>query len=77
MYEGRAELTGPGGLRKSQLKKNSRGKIVSKKQASRPLNAYMKLANRARKEGWEEFDYNGNRYTRDFTATGMVIFRRG
>ena len=40
VFEGRAELTGPGGLKKSQLTQNSSGKIVSKKKAAKAKSVF-------------------------------------
>ena len=76
VFEGRALMTGPGGLKKADLMLNAGGKVVSKRQSSRPLNAYMKLVQKARSNGWEEFEYNDNTYYRDYTKTGMAIFRK-
>ena len=42
VWEGKAELTSSGGLKKSQLTKNSTGKIVSKKKSNKPVGEFIK-----------------------------------
>ena len=42
----------------------------------RPMNAFMKKLNAARKSGAQSFDYNGTTYKRSTTKTGMVIFKK-
>ena len=74
VFEGRAELTGPGGLKKSQLTQNSSGKIVSKKKSNKPMNEYMKKASAAAKRGAASFAYNGKTYRRATTKSGLVYY---
>jgi hypothetical protein len=77
VWEGRAEQTGPGGLRKSQLTKNKSGKIVSKKKSKQPLNPFMKASIKARKSNATSFTYNGQTYTAKKTSTGLVVYKKG
>ena len=76
VYEGRAEQTRPGGLRKNQLTKNKSGKIVSKKRSNQPLNPFIKASAKARKSGAESFTYNGKTYKAKTTSTGLVVFKK-
>ena len=69
-------MTGPSGLRRHQLKVGSRGKIVSKAKSNKPLNAFMKLSQKARKSGARSFNYNGNTYYAMRSKTGMVMFTK-
>ena len=46
------------------------------KHKKRPMNAFMKKLNAARKSGAQTFDYNGTTYKRATTKTGMVIFKK-
>ena len=74
VWEGRADITGPGGLKKSQLTQSSSGKIVSKKKSSKPMNAYMKKASAAAKSGKASFTYNGKTYRKATTKSGLVYY---
>ena len=74
VWEGRADITGPGGLKKSQLTQSSSGKIVSKKKSGKPMNEYMKKASAAAKRGAASFAYNGKTYRRATTKSGLVYY---
>lgn len=65
VWEGRAKMTGPGGLKKRQLMVNKQGKIVSKKRSNKPMNEYFTLMTEARNAGEDSFEYKGNTYVRD------------
>lgn len=77
VFEGRAELTGPGGLKKSQLTQNSSGKIVSKKKSNKPISEYIKKSTAAAKRGAESFTYKGQTYYRRTTGKLVYYKRRG
>jgi hypothetical protein len=47
-------------------------KVTTKK---RPLNAYMKKVMSARKSGADSFEYNGKKYVKAKTKTGMIIYK--
>ena len=55
----------------SKLKKG--GKVKRKK---RPMNAYMKAVNKARKSGASSFTYNGTTYKAKKMKTGMVVYSK-
>ena len=76
VFEGRAELTRPGGLRKNQLTKSKSGRIVSKKRSNQPLNPFIKASTKARKANAESFEYNGNTYRAKKTSTGLVVYKK-
>ena len=59
VFEGRAQMTGQGGLIKSQLTKNSSGKIVSKAKSKKAPNDYIAMSNKAKAEGLDSFFYTG------------------
>jgi|TARA_R110000787_G_C13331208_1_gene437375 hypothetical protein len=42
----------------------------------RPMNAYMKAKETARKGGKQSFSYNGNTYVASKTKTGMMIYKK-
>ena len=46
----------------------------SKKSKKSTMNAYMKALQNAKKSNAESFDYNGKKYYRKKTKTGMVIY---
>ena len=54
---------------KAKMKKG--GKVKRKK---RPMNAYMKAVNKARKSGASSFKYNGTTYKAKKMKTGMVVY---
>ena len=72
VWNGKAELTLRGGLKKHQLKKNKQGKIVSKKKSSKGLNEFMKAQLRAKRAGAASFMYNNKRYVR--RTTGHLVY---
>ena len=49
------------------------GKVKRKK---RPMNAYMKAVNKARKSGAKSFVYNGSTYKAKKTKTGMIVYSK-
>lgn len=63
VWEGRAKMT-KGGLTKADLMISRTGKIVSKRRAAVPMNAYMQLLVQAKKNKAASFVYNGVVYTR-------------
>ena len=65
VWEGRAKMTGPGGLKKRQLTMNKQGKIVSKKKSQQPMNEFFTLMTEARNANKPSFVYNGHVYVRD------------
>jgi hypothetical protein len=74
--EGRADTTAQNnGLVREDLVQNKSGRWVSKARSSKALNAYMQLAQEARRENLD-FSYKGSTYVRDKTSTGMVIYRK-
>lgn len=50
-------------------------KSTKKPAKKRPLNAYMKKVMSARKSGAESFEYNGKKYMKSKTKTGMIIYK--
>lgn len=63
-----------GGERSKRRKKVSVKKHKGK--GKRKMNAYMQAVQKARKSGAKSFEYNGKKYVRGKTKTGMVIFRK-
>ena len=76
VWEGKAEMTGPGGLMKKDLIKNKDGKIVSKKMSKNAKsNPYMKKLAEAKKKNADSFKYNGKEYVKTKAKTGMIIYK--
>ena len=76
VWEGAAEITGPGGLKKKDLVKSKTGKIVSKKMSKNAkANPYMKKLAEAKKSNAKSFKYKGKEYVKNTAKTGMVIYR--
>ena len=46
------------------------------KRKKRPMNAYMKAVNKARKSGAKSFTYNGSTYKAKKTKTGMIVYSK-
>ena len=57
----------------AKLKLKKGGSVRRKK---RPMNAFMKAVNKARKSGAKSFSYNGSTYTAKKTKTGMVVYAK-
>ena len=57
---------------KSAVSKMKKGGVVKKKK--RPMNAYMKAVNKARKSGAKSFVYNGTTYKAKKMKTGMIVY---
>lgn len=75
--EGRADTTAQNnGLTRDELVQNKSGRWVSKARSTKALNAYMQLAQEARRENLNDFSYKGSTYVRDKTRTGMIIYRK-
>ena len=74
VWEGKAELTSSGGLKKSQLTKNSTGKIVSKKKSNKPIGEFIKKSRAAAKRGDDSITYKGETYYRH--TTGHLYYKK-
>ena len=74
--EGLAKQT-PGGLKKSDLKKNKRGRWVSKEASERPMNAFMKKSHAALKKKTppKNIEYNGKTYTLTVNKKGLKYYK--
>ena len=59
---------------KKAVSKMKKGGVVKKKK--RPMNAYMKAVNKARKSGASSFTYNGTTYKAKKMKTGMVVYSK-
>ena len=59
---------------KKAVSKMKKGGVVKKKK--RPMNAYMKAVNKARKSGASSFTYNGTTYKAKKMKTGMVLYSK-
>jgi|TARA_R110000787_G_scaffold380_3_gene1431 hypothetical protein len=59
---------------KSAVSKMKKGGVVKKKK--RPMNAYMKAVNKARKSGANSFVYNGTTYKAKKMKTGMIVYAK-
>ena len=77
VWEGKAELTSSGGLKKSQLTKNSTGKIVSKKKSNKPIGEFIKKSRAAAKRGDDSITYKGETYYRHTTGHLVYYKKRG
>ena len=51
-------------------------KGVKSSKKKRPLNAYMKAVQKARKSGAKSFSYGGNTYVAKKGKTGMITFAK-
>tara|TARA_B110000858_G_C17415893_1_gene298876 strand:+ start:61 stop:288 length:228 start_codon:yes stop_codon:yes gene_type:complete len=60
---------------KSAVSKMKKGGVVKKKK-KRPMNAYMKAVNKARKSGANSFVYNGTTYKAKKMKTGMIVYAK-
>jgi len=60
-------------VKKAVSKMKKGGKVKRKK---RPMNAYMKAVNKARKSGASSFTYNGTTYKAKKMKTGMVVYSK-
>ena len=60
---------------KSAVSKMKKGGVVKKKK-KRPMNAYMKAVNKARKSGANSFVYNGTTYKAKKMKTGMIVYSK-
>tara|TARA_Y100001938_G_C7947020_1_gene357290 strand:- start:305 stop:529 length:225 start_codon:yes stop_codon:yes gene_type:complete len=60
-------------VKKAVAKMKKGGKVKRKK---RPMNAYMKAVNKARKSGAKSFVYNGSTYKAKKTKTGMIVYSK-
>jgi hypothetical protein len=58
-------------VKKAVAKMKKGGKVKRKK---RPMNAYMKAVNKARKSGASSFKYNGKTYKAKKMKTGMIVY---
>ena len=58
-------------VKKAVAKMKKGGKVKRKK---RPLNAYMKAVNKARKSGASSFKYKGKTYKAKKMKTGMIVY---
>ena len=74
--EGLAKQT-PGGLKKSDLKKNKRGRWVSKGASERPMNDFMKKSHAALKKKTppKNIEYNGKTYTLTVNKKGLKYYK--
>ena len=59
---------------KKAVAKMKKGGMVKRKK--RPMNAYMKAVNKARKSGAKSFTYNGSTYKAKKTKTGMIVYSK-
>ena len=59
---------------KEAVAKMKKGGMVKRKK--RPMNAYMKAVNKARKSGAKSFTYNGSTYKAKKTKTGMIVYSK-
>ena len=59
---------------KKAVSKMKKGGVVKKKK--RPMNAYKKAVNKARKSGASSFTYNGTTYKAKKMKTGMVVYSK-
>jgi hypothetical protein len=81
VYQGLADRTCPGGLRRRDIKKISKpgvsDRYVSKKKSAKPLNEYMRLKIQADKNKTPEFWYNDNLYRRTRAKnTSMMVYKK-
>ena len=58
-------------VKKAVAKMKKGGKVKRKK---RPMNAYMKAVNKARKSGASSFKYKGKTYKAKKMKTGMIVY---
>ena len=58
-------------VKKAVSKMKKGGKVKRKK---RPMNAYMKAVNKARKSGASSFTYKGKTYKAKKMKTGMIVY---
>ena len=72
VWNRKAEMTGPGGLKRHQLTKNKQGKIVSKKKSKKALNCFMKAQLSARRTNAPSFEYEGKMYYR--RTNGHLVY---
>ena len=58
-------------VKKAVAKMKKGGKV---KRKERPMNAYMKAVNKARKSGASSFKYKGKTYKAKKMKTGMIVY---
>ena len=66
-------------VKKTKTRKSSRktkGKTKGRKKGRKGMNKYMVEKEKARKAGADSFVYNGTKYKKATTKTGMVIYKK-